>query len=136
MKTAASVSLAGWTVPDQQIRDRAYFRWLDLGRPDGDDLAHWFWARQQLATPASATDREPAPHAPDTGPRPADNTAASALPDPTRRFHDRQTPRDARLDVVAGEARQRIRGRHFDSSLRPTQKSREQPSSTRPPAAG
>lgn len=122
MKTLPSASLADSALPEPQIRERAYFRWLDLGRPEGDDQAHWFWACEQQVALARAAEPEPAPAAAPSAHFSIQDSVASGLSDPTHRFHNRRTPRDARLDVVAGEARQRVRGRHFDSSLRATPK--------------
>lgn len=42
--------------------------------------------------------------------------------DPAHRFHKTGKPNDDRRTVAAGEALQRVRGRHFDSSLRPAKK--------------
>jgi hypothetical protein len=126
MKTAAIIPLADVPSPIEQIRERAYFRWLELGRPEGEDLVHWFWARQQIIAPDLSIHPRPAPPASSAGHLPFENTAATRSGASSHRFHDRQTPRDARLDVVAGEARQRIRGRHSDRSLRAQPKSREQ----------
>lgn len=53
------------------------------------------------------------------------DTVASHLSDPTHRFHATGKPRDNRRTVIAGEAPQRVRGRHFDSSLRATPKPRK-----------
>ena len=126
MKSTPIFPITDVELPLSQIRERAYFRWLDLGRPDGDDQAHWFWARQQLMVQDLAPELQPTPGA-DTAPHfSIQNTVADHLADPTHRFHDRATPHDARLDVVAGEARQRVRGRHFDSSLRAQPKTRRQ----------
>lgn len=118
MKTTPSISLPDSALPESQLRECAYFRWLDLGRPDGDDLAHWFWARQQLGAPELPAEHRPAPPALPSAHFSIQNTVATGSSDPTHRFHDRRTPQDARMNVVAGEARQRVRGRHFDSSLR------------------
>ncbi len=118
MNSLPSLSLSDPALPQHLIRERAYFRWLDLGRPDGDDQAHWFWAREQLAAASHATEHQPAAESSSSAHFSIQGAVATGLSDPTHRFHDRQKPRDARLDVVAGEARQRIRGRHFDSSLR------------------
>ena len=116
MKSLPSDSLSDSALPEHLIRERAYFRWLDLGRPDGDDEAHWFSAREQIAAESCATEHRP--EFSSSAHFSIQSTLASGLSDPTHRFHERQRPRDARLDVVAGEARQRVRGRHFDSSLR------------------
>lgn len=122
MKILPSVSIANPAPPEHQIRERAYYRWLDLGRPDGDDQAHWFWACEQHAALAKAAGQPLAPAIAPSAHFSIQSTVATGLGDPTHRFHNRRTPRDARLDVVAGEARQRMRGRHFDSSLRATPK--------------
>ena len=128
MKTVPFISIAAVSFPEHRIREGAYFRWLDLGRPHGDDQAHWFWARQQLIARDLAPDKGPTPAADPSPHFSIQNTVATGLSDPTHRFHDRKTPHDARLDVVAGEARQRVRGRHFDSSLRAQPKRPEQKS--------
>ena len=125
MNTVLPPSIADPALPVNQIRERAYFRWLDLGCPHGDDQAHWFWAREQLIALAQPAGERAAP-APAAAHFSIQDTVASGLSDPTHRFHDRQTPRDARLNVVEGEARQRVRGRHFDSSLRAPRKPRSQ----------
>lgn len=33
---------------EQQIRDRAYQKWLDEGMPEGREDAHWHSARQEI----------------------------------------------------------------------------------------
>jgi hypothetical protein len=45
-------------------------------------------------------------------------TVAAHLSDPAHRFHAPGAVHDGRLDVIAGEARQRVRGRRFGGSLR------------------
>ncbi len=50
------------------------------------------------------------------------DSVANSLSDPAHRFHGTGPAHDDRLDVIAGEARQRVRGRHFDTSLRSSQK--------------
>ena len=118
MKSLPPDSLSNPVLPEHLIRERAYFRWLDVGRPDGDDQAHWFWAREQIAAGSFATDHRSAPESSSSAHASIQPALANGLSDPTHRFHDPQRARDARLDVVAGEARQRVRGRHLDSSLR------------------
>ena len=101
---------------EEQIRQRAYFLWLDRGCPGGGDWEHWFTARQELL---AAIGRQAA-----DAPSPASahfsirNTQAAHLSDPSHRFHWTGAAHDNRLDVVAGEARQRVRGRRFGGSLR------------------
>jgi hypothetical protein len=105
--------------PEERIRERAYFLWIERGCPQGEDLEHWFMAKQQLQTAGdlAAADNPPRKHA--TAARLSiGNTLAAHLSDPTHRFHAPGTARDHRLDVVEGEARQRVRGRHFGGSLR------------------
>ena len=125
MKTFLSLSIAESALQEEQIRERAYFRWIDLGCPHGDDQAHWFWARHQLVALEWAADNRPGPTAAPSAHFPIKSTVTTGSSDPNHRFHDRRTLRDARLDVVAGEARQRVRGRHFDSSLRAQPKARQ-----------
>lgn len=108
---------------EEWIRERAYYLWLDRGRPDGEDWQHWFEARAQLAgetaPPALATVYPPLHDEP---PRPT--PAPPALPatprgsDPTHRFHEPAVARDARTAVASHEAPQRIRGRHFENAGR------------------
>lgn len=40
-------------------------------------------------------------------------TASGHQADPAHRFHDVAAPRDFRINVASGEARQRLRGRHW-----------------------
>lgn len=92
---------------ETRIRELAYFFWVDAGCPAGDDLTHWLAAETQvlLDTPVPA----PANSSPHFSIR---ETVAQHDSDPTHRFHDPSKSHDARTDVVAGEARQRVRGRH------------------------
>ncbi len=111
---------------EERIRQRAYFLWLDRGCPQGGDWDHWFAARQELLLELS-------PAATGTG-TPGDaaaahysirTTVATNLSDPAHRFHSPGAVHDGRLNVVAGEARQRVRGRRFGGSLRAAQKKPE-----------
>jgi hypothetical protein len=36
---------------DEQIRTRAYFLWVQAGRPSGDGLQFWLEAERELSTP-------------------------------------------------------------------------------------
>lgn len=38
-------------VPDEAIRTRAYQKWEEAGRPDGDGVAFWLEAERELARP-------------------------------------------------------------------------------------
>jgi len=100
------------------VRQVAYFHWIDSGCPTGNDWAHWFAAEQRLlvaeASLLDAPRRKPAP-SPHLTIR---STLAAHASDPTHRFHEPAAAHDARLNVVAGEARQRVRGRHLGGSLR------------------
>lgn len=122
MKTTQSPSRES-ELQEEEIRVRAYFLWLERGCLHGEDCAHWFAARQQLLAERGSTADHRSEHAPDRSSHFAiEKTLGAHLSDPTHRFHAPGTAHDARLDVVAGEARQRVRGRHFDSSLRPRPK--------------
>ena len=116
MKTNETASIFDSALLEQRIRERAYDRWLELGCPAGDDHAHWFWAQQQVLAELAPDADSPPSSAPVQ--QTIKNTVAMRLHDPEHRFHSPGTAHDARLDVVAGEARQRVRGRHYDSSLR------------------
>jgi hypothetical protein len=44
-----SAALERASQPDEhRIRERAYGIWIEEGRPEGRDLAHWRLARQEL----------------------------------------------------------------------------------------
>ena len=104
---------------EEQLRERAYFLWLEHGSPHGEDWAHWFAAKQQLLAALAGTGAESLTRAQDAAPHHTIlQTLAAHTTDPTHRFHVIATVHDNRVDVVAGEARQRVRGRHFDGSLR------------------
>ena len=97
--------------PEEEVRRLAYFRWIESGAVHGNDWDHWFAAEKQLSSVATlpVTEHErpgvpPAHFAIRT-------TVAEHLSDPTHRFHAPGAAHDARLDVVAGEARQRVRAR-------------------------
>jgi len=105
--------------PEDQVRQRAYFLWLEQGCPEGEDLAFWYAAQQELLEERQTA----APEKPASGKNAPDHfsirhTLTDHRSDPTHRFHAAGAPHDDRLDVIAGEARQRVRGRHFDNSLR------------------
>lgn len=94
------------SVTETRIRELAYFLWVDAGCPPNDDLSHWLVAERTVRA-----------ETPDAAPTPSQHfsiraTLAEHNSDPTHRFHDPAKVHDARLDVVAGEARQRVRGRH------------------------
>jgi len=103
------------------IRQRAYFLWLNRGCPPGDGLQDWFAARTQAAAegapgPASATVY---PTSDDTvQPFSIRQTLDQHQSDPAHRFHAPSVAHDARLNVAANEAPQRIRGRHFENAKR------------------
>ena len=91
---------------DDKIREQAYYHWIDNGCPNGDDLGHWFAAEQQvLTTLAEDHVASPSPHFS------IRETVAAHDADPTHRFHAPAALHDSRLDVVAQEARQRVRAR-------------------------
>jgi hypothetical protein len=112
---------------DEHVRVRAYYLWLERGCPHGEDGDHWFAAQRQLLATMTAAIVEAPPRA-DDGPARFSirQTVAEHLSDPTHRFHPPGAAHDNRLDVIAGEARQRVRGRRFGGSLRPQPKSRSE----------
>ena len=97
--------------PEETIRQIAYFRWIDSGGAHGNDWDHWFAAEKQLLSAATlpVTTAEAATTSPEH--YSIRTTLAAHLSDPTHKFHATGTAHDARLDVVAGEARQRVRAR-------------------------
>lgn len=110
-RTSSAVSL------EEKIREQAYYRWIDNGCPHGDDLSHWFAAEQQvLAAPLAEEAASPAPHFS------IRETIATHDADPTHRFHAPSALHDSRLDVVAHEARQRVRARQPGGVYRPPSK--------------
>jgi hypothetical protein len=105
-------------LPEDTIRRCAYFLWLDRGCPEGTDWEHWFEAKQLLSE-AGAAGVKNSSRADDASPGfSIGNTVAARLSDPTHRFHAPGLSHDDRLTVVAGEARQRVRGRRSGGSLR------------------
>ena len=111
------------TPEEDHIRVRAYYLWFDRGCPNGTDRQDWFAAKQQLHTAAtlSASDTPAPASAPATDAPPhfsIRQTVAEHLSDPTNRFHPPAATHDGRVDVIAGEARQRVRGRRLGGSLR------------------
>ena len=100
----------------EEIRTRAYFLWLDHGCPRGQHQAHWLEA-ERLQQRAAARVVEPAHHT-------ILMTVAANMSDPSHHYHSPATVHDDRVNVAAGEAPQRIRGRHFGGSLRPQAKPR------------
>lgn len=101
-----------------RIRERAYFLWLERGRPQGDERAHWLTAERQLLAEIESVAEIP-PHTEGASTHFSIRSTVSAhLSDPTHRFHGPGPAHDGRLNVVAGEARQRVRGRRLGSSLR------------------
>ncbi len=124
MKATASASSRQSQQPEDRIRLRAYFLWLEDNCPEGEDLAHWFTAEQELL----AKEQAAVPKNPRSGKNaPAAfsirHTLTDHQSDPAHRFHTAGAPHDDRLDVIAREARQRVRGRRFDNSLRSQPKS-------------
>jgi hypothetical protein len=124
--TTVPSSLPAPELREERIRQRAYLLWRERGCPAGQDHDHWFLAQQELSTPASPPIAVIPAHADEVSPPlPHGRTLANRSSDPTHRFHSPAIAHDGRLDVVAGEARQRVRGRHIDSSLRPEAKKRK-----------
>ena len=42
----------------ENVRERAYQLWVQEGRPQGRDVAHWLQAEKEAAAEARAPDRE------------------------------------------------------------------------------
>jgi hypothetical protein len=126
MNPTSSPSPRESEVPAERIRERAYFLWLEHGCPEGENLDHWLAAEREFFAVGPAAANEP----PSTFGEPPSlfsikKTVAAHLSDPTHRFHATGAVHDNRVDVIAGEARQRVRGRHFGGSLRATPKKPE-----------
>lgn len=101
------------------IRQRAYSLWLDSGCLNGGAWDHWFAAKQQVLAESAATVGEARPGAGEGAAHLSiRHTLEAHQSDPTHRFHGAGAAHDQRLNVVAGEARQRVRGRRFDHALR------------------
>lgn len=110
MNTLTPTPPVAATSSEQRIRERAYFLWLEQGSPHGLDLKHWGVAAgeetAELAPAGGA--RQPEGASPPLSIR---RTVANHQSDPAHRFHCTGAAHDGRLDVVAGEARQRVRSR-------------------------
>jgi hypothetical protein len=100
------------------VRERAYFLWIDRGCPLGDDLSHWFTAEQQMLVAGEPAAAAPTPAAVPPPTLTIRHTLAAHLADPAHRFHNPEHSSDERTRVVAGEARQRVRGRRQGGKLR------------------
>ena len=108
---------------EDRIRERAYFLWLERGRPPGEDRAHWLAAEQQLLA-EFASERPPQADGPSRH-FSIHKTVSAHLGDPTHRFHGPGAAHDDRVSVVAGAARQRVRGRRPGGSLKSRPKAPE-----------
>lgn len=110
--------------PEESIREHAYFLWRERGCPVGQDWDDWFAAEQHALSALPGADvKTPA----STGGEhfSIKHTLAAHLSDPTHRFHAPAAAHDDRLNVIAGEARQRVRGRRLGGSLRSQPKTRQ-----------
>jgi hypothetical protein len=122
MNSNPQISSPRPVIPEHLIRERAYFLWLEQGAPHGADGEHWFTAQEELLAAGGSGAKNP-PHPTDaTEHFSIRQTVADHLSDPTHRFHAPGGSHDGRLDIVAGEARQRVRGRRLGGSLRAKQK--------------
>ena len=63
---------------DAQIAEAAYFLWLNEGKPEGRDAAHWHQAYAALADDAEPAKRKPARSK--AAAKPAAKTAGKAAP--------------------------------------------------------
>jgi hypothetical protein len=84
---------------DAQIRERAYYLWLDRGCPTGHDEDIWYAARALLHDHAAPT------------PAQQEQSVAARESDPLHHFHDRTKSRDLRSAVASSGAAQRRRAR-------------------------
>lgn len=101
------------------IRERAYYLWLNRGCPHGEDWRDWFLAKAQLETESGPPSTTVYPSNPDnTRHFSIRHTIDEHQSDPAHRFHAPTVTHDARLNVAANEAPQRIRGRHFENAER------------------
>jgi hypothetical protein len=98
---------------EDQIREAAYFRWLDHGCPVGDDWAHWFAAEQEITSSIGAAAKTPLEHRTmGSTPWPAANRGPAAT-------HLKPvTPPDHRPEIVASGAPQRTRARQTTGGTR------------------
>jgi hypothetical protein len=86
-------------VDEATLRERAYYLWLERGRPSGQDLEIWHAARVLLHDHVNQA------------PLTITLTLATRQSDPEHHFHAPATVHDKRPDVAASGARQRIRAR-------------------------
>ncbi|MEO6992755.1 MAG: DUF2934 domain-containing protein [Lacunisphaera sp.] len=84
---------------DDEIRERAYYLWLDRGCPTGHDEAIWHAAHALLHGHAAPQ----AIH--------HEQDVADRKSDPLHHFHDRTKSPDLRRDVASSGAVQRRRAR-------------------------
>lgn len=119
MKTNPSVPTVQPEPPEAWIRERAYYLWLNRGCPQGDDQQDWADAKAQLAAEAGPATTTLYPKTDDTLQHfSIRQTLDQHQSDPAHRFHAPSVAADARLNVAANEAPQRIRGRHFENAER------------------
>lgn len=119
MKTNHTVPTVQLEPPEAWIRERAYYLWLDRGGPQGDGLQDWLDAKAQLAAETAPVTTTLYPETDDTLQHfSIRQTIDQHQSDPAHRFHAPSAAHDARLNVAANEAPQRIRGRHFENAAR------------------
>jgi hypothetical protein len=102
------------------VREAAYFQWLNGGANHGDDWAHWLNAESQIV--AGGDVRQQVDPNSTTSKNSLQATLAEHSSDPAHRYHGQGVAHDNRTDIIASGPRQRVRGRHFGGSLRPSQK--------------
>ena len=119
MKTNHAVPTVHQEPPEAWIRERAYYLWLTRGCPQGDDLQDWLDAKAQFTAETSPATARLYPNTDDTLQHfSIRETIDQHQSDPAHRFHAPSVAHDARLNVAANEAPQRIRGRHFENAER------------------
>jgi len=84
---------------DAEIRERAYYLWLDRGCPTGHDEDIWYAARALLHDRAAPT------------PAQQEQSVVARESDPLHHFHDRTKSPDLRPAVASSGAVQRRRAR-------------------------
>lgn len=124
MKTTIPAANRALASLEDRIRERAYYLWIERGCPHGEDWEHWFTAKKQLSALGGPAGSEHSAWEDYSTPSYSiRKTAETHGADPKHRFHAPGTVRDRRLDVIASEARQRVRARHFGGKLRAEAKS-------------
>jgi hypothetical protein len=101
---------------DAQIREAAYFQWLDRGCPLGDEWNDWFAVENRISTlPVPAASRPSDPR----GPMPAHGSPAASHDMNGQHLDVTTSHPDRRPGILASGAAQRSRARHQMSRSAP-----------------